>query len=230
MKLLPSNLALKKFAIFIFWLLGINAFTAMGAANAQSVVTDGAVVAVNQPWLIEPLALTRPISTETLGRLYSEADSFYQSKRYPQAQEAFRQLLELDHQLAAAWFRMGNTWQQMGQMGWATHAYLLAAREGGTQLRNQPEQIAQKALANIVNHHIQVARQAIEKMEALGIVSGNQLNEHHSALAGLVDAGKGLKATNVVNRYTQKPTPRVNNLRAIKTKQAPQASPPRSRT
>jgi tetratricopeptide (TPR) repeat protein len=128
-----------------------------------------------EPWKITAIELVRPIQSETLELLFQEADSLYQSKRFHAAQDSLKQLLELEPRLAAAWFRLGNTWQQMGRMDWATHAYQEAARGDAYALKKQPEQISRKALLNLANFYLSNASDVIEKLEAIAILDEPQL-------------------------------------------------------
>jgi tetratricopeptide (TPR) repeat protein len=128
-----------------------------------------------EPWKITAIELVRPIQSETLELLFQEADSLYQSKRFQAAQDSLKQLLELEPRLAAAWFRLGNTWQQIGRMDWAIHAYQEAARGDSYALKRQPEQISRKALLNLANFYLSNASDVIEKLEAFELHDEPQL-------------------------------------------------------
>jgi tetratricopeptide (TPR) repeat protein len=120
----------------------------------------------SRPWVIQPLPLVKPIQIDTLQILFDEAESLYQSKRFAQASDALRQLLELEPRLSSAWFRLANTWQQEGKMDWATPAYLAATRTDAVVLPRQPTNIAVKALTNLANFHLNAAQDAVDKLEA----------------------------------------------------------------
>jgi tetratricopeptide (TPR) repeat protein len=180
-------------------------------APAQTVSTDDSAYRAIQsgPWKIQQLPLSRPIAIETLQTLYAEADSLYHRKRFAEAQEALTQLLELEPRIAAAWFRLGNTWQQMERIEWATKAYSEAAREDALMLRQQPDNIAEKALMNIANYHLAKARDWLDRLEA--IVPPSNENTARSPIQALTQLEQAVNLQRSRRAISVPPTKQLAN-------------------
>jgi tetratricopeptide (TPR) repeat protein len=167
-------------------IMSLLMLTLIGLARPAISAAENGVSGVNNtPWKIQAIALTRPIEIGTLQILFNEAESLYQSKRYSQASDAFVQLLELEPRLTGVWFRLANSWQQQGNMDWATQAYLEAIRKDSVQLPSQPSDVAAKALKNLINFHLNAAQDAVDKAESDLMLSEIEQQEMSAKVAKL---------------------------------------------
>jgi tetratricopeptide (TPR) repeat protein len=116
-----------------------------------------------------PLALLRPVASETIERALGEADALYRSGQSSQALHAYATLVEIDAANPQAWLRLGNLHQQAGREDEALDAYRRAVR--ARSATPAEAEARGKSLLNIALLGVADAIRAIDELDAMDLAA-----------------------------------------------------------
>jgi tetratricopeptide (TPR) repeat protein len=136
---------------------------------------------------VEAVATPLAISSEDLRERVAQAERHYRENRFDDALRVFREVVELDPGHAHAWLRVGNVLHRNREWFDALTAYRRAARPQADPV------IREKAVYNIALLNLELARQAIRRLERMrtdepGATAGQERSGVTDAsLRGLTD-------------------------------------------
>jgi tetratricopeptide (TPR) repeat protein len=159
-----------------WWMAGV--LLSLAAISVQRARAEGA-----SPWPVlpaaatsvravtghAPLALLRPVASETIERALGEADVLYRSGQASQALHAYATLVEIDAANPQAWLRLGNLHQQAGREDEALDAYRRAVR--ARSATPAEAEARGKSLLNIALLGVADAIRAIDELDAMDLAA-----------------------------------------------------------
>lgn len=176
--------------------------------------------------------------SEEVSQALQAAEQAYRDRRFDEALAAFRQLAEDEPANAHAWLRIGNVLHRRRDWFDALSAYRKAARpQAATAIR-------EKAVYNIALLNLELARQAMKRLERIRDEAGasglaerrRDASVGEAAITGLSTqigtAYRDLSSTHPAERPTQHPAERVTQHPAERATQHPaqrSATPPVTR-
>ena len=115
---------------------------------------------------------SRSLDARSIEMVLSQAEAHYRNRRFGEAEQGFRAVVEAEPKSLHAWLRLGNLSHARGDFDAARQSYQRASAHGAAQPLEQ--EAREKALANLAILALEQARVALE---GLG-------GEGHSATAG----------------------------------------------